>query len=206
MQVQSSFLNMFMLIRKVNIYTQGLTQWKKQFELDLVSMELTLCWKCVSNISIIKSTVSIAKMAMFHWNQAAVEILLSAHCISLRPLSDSHLPSGLETRAHDWMVWKEWGKARSVSLGKGQGLRPFDNTCQGLAHTHTPCIFWMRVCSLLSAIWPHLHIKSRAKWPNAGFDAKQTQWFTGLIPSSDPASDEAGYVSISTFTAYKKME
>lgn len=126
--------------------------------------------------------------------------------MSLRPLSDSHLASGLDTRARDWMVWKGWGKAGSVSLGKGQGLEPFDNTCQGLARTHSASSEWE---SLQPPLSPHLHIRQRAKWPNAGFNTKQTQWFTAINPSSDlcfcyceeAASNITGCVLLSTFTA-----
>lgn len=67
---------------------------------------------------------------------------MPVNCISLYPLSDSHLASRLDTSACEWMVWKEWGKAGSVSLGKGQGLWPFDNACQGLARTHPASSEW----------------------------------------------------------------
>jgi len=68
-------------------------------------MELTFFWlACQQNNNPLSERKSIAELQGFYWNQAEVEIVLSAHCISLRPLSDSHLASGLDTRAHDWMV------------------------------------------------------------------------------------------------------
>lgn len=180
-----------MLIRKVNIWIitckiqhNGITHlnWSFLFYKNLQKKKLVMSQQ---------NNHPGSELRITKW----LDVLLESSCswefvicpLHIPPsLSDSHLASGLDTRARDWMVRKEWGKAGSVSLGKGQGLRPFENTCQGLAHTL--CIFWMRVCSLLSAIWPHLHIKQRAEWPNARFDTKQRQWFTGHIPSSDPAS------------------
>lgn len=53
--------------------------------------------------------------------------------MSLGPLSDSHLASGLDTRASDWMLWIQWGWVGSLSVDRGQVSRPFDNTCQGPA-------------------------------------------------------------------------
>lgn len=135
---------------------QGSAQWSKSSEFKIqVSINFTFIVQCVYFYNNLGSQTNSGKMVMFNWKSSCIwnQCLLPVHCISLCPLSDSHLASGLNTRTCDWMVWKEWGKAGSVSLGKGQGLRPFDNTCQGLAHT--PCIFWMResaASSLQSAL------------------------------------------------------
>lgn len=113
--------------------------------------------------------------------------LLYSNCISLGPLSDSHLASGLDTRACDWMVWKEWGEGWvSVFWGKVRGHGPLTTHVKAWL-THTLHHLNKKVCSLLSAICPHLHIKQRPKWPNAGIDAKQTQCLADTVPSSDLA-------------------
>lgn len=82
---------------------------------------------------------------------------------------------------------KNGGRLGQCLWGKVRGYGPLTTHVKAWL-THTLHHLNEKVCSLLSAICPHLHIRQRAKWPNAGFDAKQTQCFAGIIPSSDPAS------------------
>lgn len=66
-----------------------------------------------------------------------------------------------------WLGQCLWGKVR--------GYGPLTTHVKAWL-THTLHLLNESLQPPLSAICPHLHIKQRAKWPNAGFDAKQTQW------------------------------
>lgn len=126
-------------------------------------------------------------MVMFYW-KLQLNIMFVIYPLYIPP-SFIRQPSGQWT-GHKG-VWldglKRMGEGWVSVFGERSGVTAL---WQHMSRpgSYRPCISWMRVCSLLSAIYPHLHIRQRAKWPNAGFDAKQTQWFTGIIPSSDPAS------------------
>lgn len=129
------------------------------------------------------------KVVMFYWKLRVMFVIYPLYI----PPSFIRQPSGQWT-GHKGM-WldgvKRMGEGWVSVFGERSGVtdiwqhmsRPGSH-----AHTHRLRLLNNRVCNLLSAICPHLHIRQRAKWPNAGFDAKQTQRFTGIIPSSDPAS------------------
>ncbi len=124
---------------------------------------------------------------MFHWKMHWR--VMSVVCPLYIPPSFIRQPSGQWTghkgmwldgekrMGEDWV--SVFGERSRVTALSQHMSRP---------GSHTLHLLNERVCSLLSAICPHLHIRQKAKWPNAGFDAKQTQRLTGTIRSLDPAS------------------
>lgn len=144
-QFQSSFLEISMLIRKVNIWIttcRGQQQWSESFE-------------CASSFRFsffisdfffqqrenhIRPQTNSADTEVFNKDRAAVET--SVCCVYFSILYQEAIwpVDWTQGKVIGWCE-KNGGLAGSLSLEKGQRLQPFDNTCQGLAHT--PCILWM---------------------------------------------------------------
>lgn len=181
-----------MIIHEVQPSGATHLNWSKNPSFQTFFFLFYIFWLCDSHPAIIRIIPNSSANTVKH------DVLLESSCIGesclvLRPLYIPlpfiRQPSGHRT-GHKG-IWldgvKRMGEDRVSVFGERSGVTAL---WQHMSRpgSHTLHLLNERVCSLLSAICPHLHIRQRAKWPNARFDAKQTQWFAGLIPPSDPAS------------------